>query len=85
VSDGTGVPPVTGAWRIGDPVGHRLFATLFTDAPLALRAGGALSSVTVAYETWGTLKADASNAVLLLHALTADSHAAGPSGPGHPQ
>ena len=46
------------------------------------RAGGTLSSVTVAYETWGTLNADASNAVLLLHALTLDSHAAGPVEPG---
>ena len=39
--------------------------------------------MTVAYETWGTLAPDASNAVLVLHALTGDSHAAGPSGPGH--
>ena len=39
--------------------------------------------VTVAYETWGTLAPDASNAVLVLHALTGDSHAAGPAGAGH--
>ena len=39
--------------------------------------------MTVAYETWGTLAPDASNAVLVLHALTGDSHAAGPAGPGH--
>ena len=44
-----------------------------------------MSSVTVAYETWGTLNADASNALLVLHALTLDSHAAGPAGPGHSQ
>jgi homoserine O-acetyltransferase len=78
-------PPVTGAWRPGDPVGRRQFATLFTDRPLALRAGGALSSIAVAYETWGTLNADASNALLVLHALSLDSHAAGPSEPGHGQ
>jgi homoserine O-acetyltransferase len=78
-------PPVSGAWRSGDPVGRRQFATLFTDRPLALRAGGTLSSVTVAYETWGTLDADASNALLVLHALSLDSHAAGPSEPGHSQ
>jgi homoserine O-acetyltransferase/O-succinyltransferase len=81
-------PPVTGAWRPGDPgdpVGRREFATLFTDRSLALRAGGSLSSVTVAYETWGTLNADASNALLVLHALSLDSHAAGPSEPGHRQ
>src|SRR5262249_21954497 len=39
----------------------------------------------VAYETWGELNADKSNAVLLCHALTGDSHAAGPVGPGHSQ
>jgi homoserine O-acetyltransferase len=79
------MPPVTGAWRAGDPPGRRRFATLFADRPLALRAGGTLSSVTVAYETWGTLDEAGSNAVLLLHALTADSHAAGAVGPGHSQ
>jgi homoserine O-acetyltransferase len=76
---------VTGAWRPGDPPGRRKFATLFADRPLALRAGGVLSPVTVAYETWGTLNADASNALLVLHALTLDSHAAGPVEPGHGQ
>jgi len=43
-----------------------------------------LHDVTIAYETWGELNADASNAVLVCHALTGDSHAAGPLGPGHP-
>jgi homoserine O-acetyltransferase len=80
-----GVPPVTGAWRPGDPPGRRQFATLFESRPLALRAGGSLSSVSVAYETWGRLNADASNAVLVLHALSLDSHAAGPVEPGHIQ
>jgi homoserine O-acetyltransferase len=72
--------PVTGAWQPGDDPGHRQFVTL---EGLKLEAGGALESVTVAYETWGTLAPDASNAVLVLHALTGDSHAAGPAGPGH--
>jgi homoserine O-acetyltransferase len=80
-----GDPPVTGAWRPGDAPGRRQFATLFTDRPLALRAGGALSSVTVAYETWGSLNGGASNALLLLHALTGDSHAAGAAEAGHSQ
>jgi homoserine O-acetyltransferase len=43
-----------------------------------------LPGVRLAYETWGTLAADRSNAVLVLHALTGDSHAAGDAGPGHP-
>jgi homoserine O-acetyltransferase len=77
--------PVTGSWRAGDPVGARQFAALFDDVPLALEAGGTLPAVTVAYETYGTLAADRSNAVLVLHALTGDSHAAGEPGPGHPQ
>jgi homoserine O-acetyltransferase len=73
--------PVTGAWCEGDDPGRRQFATFA--GGLALEAGGSLPSVTVAYETWGTLAPDASNAVLVLHALTGDSHAAGPAGPGH--
>jgi homoserine O-acetyltransferase len=77
--------PVTGAWRRGDPPGRRQFVTLFEDRPLALRAGGTLSPVVVAYETWGTLSPAGDNAVLVLHALTGDSHATGPAEPGHLQ
>lgn len=43
---------------------------------LQLEAGGALPEVELAYETWGTLNADASNAVLVQHALTGDTHVA---------
>jgi homoserine O-acetyltransferase/O-succinyltransferase len=39
--------------------------------------GGNLRDVTLAYETWGELDDAAGNAVLLVHALTGDSHAAG--------
>jgi homoserine O-acetyltransferase/O-succinyltransferase len=39
--------------------------------------GGALRGVTLAYETWGELDAAGENAVLIVHALTGDSHAAG--------
>ena len=39
--------------------------------------------MTLAYETWGTLADDGSNAVLVLHALTGDSHVTGPAGDGH--
>ncbi|MCB1017236.1 MAG: homoserine O-acetyltransferase [Acidimicrobiales bacterium] len=83
-----GVPrgplPVTGAWRPGDPPGRRQFLVEADDHPFALEGGGALSNITVAYETWGTLDAAATNAILVCHALTGDAHAAGPSGPGHP-
>ncbi|MGZ4718543.1 MAG: homoserine O-acetyltransferase MetX, partial [Acidimicrobiales bacterium] len=76
--------PASGAWRVGDPVGRRRFVSLADDRPFALEGGGMLRSIRVAYETWGSLDATASNAVLVCHALTGDSHAAGPSGPGHP-
>ena len=70
-----------GGWVEGDPVGNRVFLDLPAFRP---ERGGVLPSVRVAYETWGTLAADGSNAVLVEHALTGDSHVVGPAGPGHP-
>ncbi len=74
---------MTGAWRPGDDPGARQFFTFATDHPFAVESGAVLRDVTIAYETWGTLNADASNAVLVLHAWTGDSHAAGRAGRGH--
>ncbi|WP_182066484.1 homoserine O-acetyltransferase MetX [Curtobacterium sp. ME12] len=74
-----GKPPVTGAWRPGDHPGARRFESLGEQWV----RGGRLPSVRVAYETWGTLNAARDNAVLVLHALTGDSHVAGAAGPGH--
>jgi homoserine O-acetyltransferase len=76
--------PATGAWHPGDEPGRRRFATVFEDAPLGLELGGAFGPVTVAYETWGSPSPARDNAVLVLHALTGDSHAAGGPEPGHP-
>jgi homoserine O-acetyltransferase len=45
--------------------------------------GGSLQDVTLAYETWGELNDAADNAVLLVHALTGDSHAAGGPSEGY--
>lgn len=47
------------------------------DFPLALQSGQALERFTLAYETYGTLNADRSNAILICHALSGDSHVAG--------
>jgi len=46
------------------------------DGPIALELGGTLPSVTVVYETYGTLNAGRTNAVLICHALSGDSHVA---------
>ncbi|MDX5400508.1 MAG: homoserine O-acetyltransferase, partial [Actinomycetes bacterium] len=72
--------PATGAWREGDPAGNRQFADL---GEILLDTGRQLP-VTVAYETWGELNEAGDNAVLVLHALTGDSHVVGPAGDGHP-
>jgi homoserine O-acetyltransferase len=76
-----GKPAATGAWREGDPAGHRQFVNV---GGLDLERGRRLPSVRIAFETWGTLDADRSNAILVLHALTGDSHVVGSPGPGHP-
>lgn len=76
--------PVTGAWQPGDPPGRRNFVELFADRPLLLESGEAIGPITVAYETWGAPAPTRDNAVLLEHTLTGDSHAAGPTEPGHP-
>ena len=66
-----------GGWRFGDPNGRRKWFS--HTGPFA-----GLPGFQLAYETWGTLNAEASNAVLVLHALTGDSHVAGGVEPGHP-
>ena len=45
--------------------------------PFALELGGELRELTLAYETYGVLNATRDNAILLIHALTGDAHAAG--------
>jgi homoserine O-acetyltransferase/O-succinyltransferase len=75
------VPPASGAWRVGDHPGDRRFVDV---GDIALERGGTLASVTMAYETWGELSPSGDNAVLVLHALTGDSHVVGAAGPGHP-
>ena len=71
---------VSGAWREGDPVGHRQFVQV-GDVPL--ERGGVIPRVQVAYETWGRLNERADNAILVEHALTGDSHVVGPQDEAH--
>lgn len=75
------LPPTIGAWRDGDPVGRRRFVDVGT---IPLERGGEVPDVRIAYETWGELAPDGSNAILILHALTGDSHVVGEVEPGHP-
>ncbi|WP_370191051.1 homoserine O-acetyltransferase [Qipengyuania sp.] len=53
---------------------HKIVLT----APLPLDGGGELARVEVAYETYGALNEDRSNAILLCHALTGDQYVASP-------
>ena len=50
--------------------------TFAPERPLPLDSGGALTPLTIAYQTYGTLDRDKSNAVLVCHALTGDQHVA---------
>jgi len=53
-------------------------ATITLPAPLPLDSGQALESVQIAYETYGELAQDKSNAILIFHALTMDQYVANP-------
>ena len=60
-----------------DSVGLVQPQTLHFDTPLALTCGRVLESYDLVIETYGELNADASNAVLICHALSGHQHAAG--------
>lgn len=51
--------------------------SILFDRPLHLRSGATLRPFTIAYETYGTLNAARSNAILICHALSGDGHVAG--------
>ena len=60
--------------RTGSPLKH--LQTVRFDAPFKMKLGGELPGVVCAYESYGQLNADRSNAVLVCHAISGDSHVA---------
>ncbi len=52
----------------------------FTSPDFPLSGGAVLGEVTLAYESWGTLAPDGSNAILLCHGYTSHPHAGGDDG-----
>jgi homoserine O-acetyltransferase/O-succinyltransferase len=55
---------------------HRTHFHTF-DEPLPLDCGRSLAPYSQAYQTWGKLNADRSNAILIFHALSGDAHVSG--------
>src|SRR5260370_7514220 len=55
---------------------HSLVVRFGMDKPLSLDAGIELAPFQIGYQTYGTLNAERSNAVLICHALTGDQHVA---------
>ncbi|MDT5391057.1 MAG: homoserine O-acetyltransferase/O-succinyltransferase [Mycobacterium sp.] len=51
---------------------------------LTLEHGAVLDDVSIAVQRWGELSPNRDNVVMVLHALTGDSHITGPAGPDHP-
>ena len=58
-------------------IGHVTPQQQVFEAPLPLKSGASLAGYTLVYETYGTLNAERSNAVLVCHALNASHHVAG--------
>ena len=68
------MPPLV---RIAD---GREVLTLLDGRPLQLESGRSFGPIQLAYESWGRPDADHTNAVLLRHGFSGDSHAGGPGG-----
>jgi len=66
-------------YQAPDNVGlvQRQYFTFADDVPMLLDSGERLGPITLAYETYGQLNAKGSNAIMICHALSGDSHVAG--------
>jgi homoserine O-acetyltransferase len=58
--------------------------TVVNIGALKLENGTVLDDVSIALQKWGELSPNRDNVVVVLHALTGDSHITGPAGPDHP-
>jgi len=68
--------PSLGRWTANGGIRAITFPA---ETPLQLSNGGFLGPLTVGFETYGTLNADRTNAVLICHALTGDQFVGGPN------
>jgi homoserine O-acetyltransferase len=69
--------PVRRPWEETASAGVSATKTLALDGRFTLASGRTIEHIDVAYETWGELNEDRTNAVLICHALSGDSHVAG--------
>jgi homoserine O-acetyltransferase len=66
-----------------DKLLQKSYQEILFEEPFRLELGGVLPSVNIAYETFGMLNKEGTNAILICHALTGDSHVSNYNDPLH--